>query len=80
MATDSKTQLPPLCQYLERHPATHKLDECGEPAKYRGVIGPRLFYCAAHGDFLRRQFELATLEGVSLGKPLRWVNKLQRRY
>lgn len=45
--------------------------ECGAPAKYRGVKPPKLFYCQVCGDFIRRHLEIATLDGVSLGRPLK---------
>ena len=62
------------CEYLERNDGG-KLHECGQPASYRGVKPPKLFYCEAHGDFVRRHFEIATLDGRSLGKPIKWRNQ-----
>lgn len=61
----------PTCEYLRRGP-DGKNRECGQPAKYRGVRGPRLHYCQAHGDYIFREIEIATLDGVSLGKPIKW--------
>lgn len=72
MKTKTKT-----CDYLERNAG--KLLPCGAAATCRGAkptaAGQRLHYCQAHGDFVRRQIELETLEGVSLGKPIRWTRR-----
>ena len=77
-ATEAITESDPKkfvngCEYLERNDSG-KLHECGQPAAYRGVKPPKLFYCEAHGDFVRRHIEVATLDGRSLGKPIKWRN------
>ena len=64
----------PTCDYSVYNDAGRR-GPCGNPAKYRGVKKPRLFYCEACGDWVRREFELATLDGKSLGKPIKWTNK-----
>lgn len=68
----------PTCDYLERN-AAGKLAPCGDPAEFRAAkptaAGHVMHYCQSHGDFLRRQIELETLAGVSLGKPIRWSRK-----
>lgn len=65
-----ETPAAPRCQYLQRD-AAGKLTECAAPAAFRGVSGARLYYCPTCGDFVRHHLELATLAGVSLGKPMR---------
>lgn len=68
-ATAPAAPLPPTCQYQHRNDAG-QLHECGAPAKYRGVKGARLYYCNTCAEMARRYFELATLDGHSLGAPL----------
>lgn len=74
-AAERAKQADPTCEYMTRDDAGKNV-ECGAPALYQGVKGARLFYCATHGEFIRRHIEIATLDGKSLGKPL---NLFQRR-
>lgn len=70
-AASAATCVPKPCGYLE-HNLAGKLVACGEPATCRGR---RMHYCDAHKSVVWGQCELFTLDGVSLGKPVKWFNK-----